>query len=846
MSAGYRLELPPESVDVSRLDAGVREGTELHRRGHYRRATEELRSALGLWRGRPFSGLPDDPFLAEIARLEELRLRALELRIDADLEVGRASELVDELEGLLALYPFREHLWRHLMLALYRSGRQADALAAYHRARRALDEELGIEPGLELQDLEAAVLRQDVAPAAARRTPIASLPFPLTSFVGRDRELAAVRHLMGQARHVTLVGIGGAGKTRLALELARATDSMADGVAFVDLAAVADPDLVPATVAAALGLREAPAQQAMAGLVSHVRGSQMLLVLDSCEHLRQAVAALAEQLLTAASDLRILATSREVLGLPGEATYPVQAMTFPSLDDDAESVMQNDAVRLLVDRAMRSRHDLRVDASAYQTAARICRELDGLPLAIELAAARSNVLSLEEIASRLEDRFGFLVSDRRSETPRHSALRATMDWSYDLLDADAQGLLARLSVFPDGGRLRSIAHVCGDGDAREVERLLGRLVDASLVLPIDGRSGTRYRLLDTVREYAAGRLAEPEVEPLRRRHAQRTRDLAVAANLALEQVAAGMSFEPIWDELPSIRAAIDWAIYADPPLGVEIACALEQFWTTGHNREGIDAFDALLARDELEEFSRARALRCRGGARYSSGDFAGGTADYDAAIAIHRRLGQPAYVAHLLLRNGVEALRQRDFERARRSLDEAEATGGAERFRPDRIIELSIRADLAFEAMLIDEGFALLRSAVVHAEGSADEWWLTSLHVDLADRGLEFGRLDAAGASAREALALARKLHDRKATIWALSMLARTASRNSGHERAGRIWGGLEAEGERGGRTERWALAEERLREELAAVGGAAFLAGVAAGRSMSLAETVIEAAASG
>jgi predicted ATPase/DNA-binding SARP family transcriptional activator len=846
VSAGYRLELPPECVDMIRFDSRVQEGTELHRRGHYRRATEELRSALGLWRGRPFSGLRDDPFLAEIARLEELRLRALELRVDADLEVGRTSELVDELEGLLALYPFRERLWRHLMLALYRSGRQADALAAYHRARRALDEELGIEPGPELQDLEAAILNQEVAPAAARRTPIASLPFPLTSFVGRDREVATVRALMNQARHVTLVGIGGAGKTRLALELARTSDSMADGVAFVDLAAVADPDQVPATVAAVLGLREAPAQEAMAGLVNHMRGAEMLLVLDSCEHLRQAVANLIEQLLTAASDLRILATSREVLGLSGETTYPVPAMTLPSLDDDAETVMRSDAVRLLVDRATRSRHDLRVDAPGYQTAARICRELDGLPLAIELAAARSNVLSLEEIAIRLEDRFGFLVSSRRSGPPRHSALRATMDWSYDLLDADAQGLLTRLSVFPAGASLRSIAEVCGDGDAREVERLLERLVDASLVLPVGGRSGTRYRLLETVREYAAGRLGEPEVEPLRRRHAQRTRDLTVAANLALEQIAAGMSFEPIWDELPSIRTAIEWAIDADPALGVEIACALERFWTTGHNREGIDAFDALLARDELDDLARARALRCRGGARYSSGDFAGGTADYDAAIAIHRRLGQPAYVAHLLLRNGVEALRQRDFERARRSLDEAAATGGTERFRPDRIIELLIRADLAFEATLIDEGFELLREAVVSAEGSADEWWLTSLHIELADRGLEFDRLDVVGASAREALRLARKLLDRKATIWALSMLARAASRNGGHERAGRIWGALEAEGERGGRAGRWALAEEHLRKDLASVGGEVFLAGVATGRSMSLTETVIEATESG
>jgi predicted ATPase/DNA-binding SARP family transcriptional activator len=844
VSAGYRLAIEPESVDMTRFESGVREGYELLGRGRYRRATQALRTALGLWRGEPFAGLPDlGPFMAEIARLHELRLHALETRLAADLEVGRASELVDELEGLVAAYPFRERLWRHLMLALYRAGRQGDALAAYHRARRALDEELGIEPGAELRELESAILRQDVAPPSARRTPAISLPAPLTSFIGRDRELAEGGELLARARLVTLVGIGGAGKTRLALELARrASEAVADGVAFVDLAAVTDPELVPATVAAALGLRETPGQEILAALSDHLRGAEILLVLDNSEHLREAVAALAERLLTAASDLRILATSREVLAVPGEAIYPVPPLSLPAAEDDPDAVLRSEAVQLLVDRARLSRHDVRLDTGAFETAARICRDLDGLPLAIELAAARTNALSLDEIADRLQDRFGFLVSSRRHPSARHSALRETMDWSYALLAPEEQELLARLSVFPAGGSLASIAAVCVDGATAEAERRLERLIDASLVLPTEERSGTRYRLLETVRQYAAGQLAPDQIERIRRRHAERTRDLALAANLALEQVASGMSFEPVWEELPSIRAAIRWAIDADPALGVEIACALERFWTTGHGREGSEIFDQLLAQEDLDDLARARALRCRGGARYSSGDFAGGTADYEAAIAIHRRLGQPAYVAHLLLRNGIEAFRQRDLPRARWLLDEAAATGGTDRFVPDRIIELTLAADLAFAAGRVDEGFAMLRDAVEIAERTSDDWWLTNIQLSIADHAVDSGRLALVGPSAREALRLSTKLQDRQSTIWSLAFLALEAALSGRHERAGRIWGGIEAEGERGGRFGQWALSEEGFRTRVAEIGGEAFLAGAAAGRSLPLPDVVGEA----
>ena len=466
--------MPPASIDVGRFEALARTGLELQRRRRHRRAADDLRAALELWRGEPFAGMSVDGVLrTEAARLEELHMNVLEARVESDLELGKDAELIDELEALIARHPFRERLWRLLMVALYRAGRQADALAAYHRARAALAEELGIEPGVDLQALEAAILRQDVpAPSAVPTHAAAGLPTPLTGFVGRGRELDEIHDLLARSRLVTLVGVGGVGKTRLALESARrAATDMVDDVVVVDLVPVSEPGLVRAHVASALGVRELPGTPLDVALRDVLRGGDVLLVLDNCEHVREAAAQVAHDVLEAAPDLRILATSREILDVPGEAAYPVPPMGVPDAGDDADRVRESEAVRLLVDRATLSRHGLTLDAAAYETAARICRELDGLPLAIELAAARAKVLSLDEIAGRLRDRFRFLVSERRLTAARHRTLREAMDWSYELLEPDERELLAKLSVFPGGATLRSIAAVCLDGDEDRAERL---------------------------------------------------------------------------------------------------------------------------------------------------------------------------------------------------------------------------------------------------------------------------------------------------------------------------------------------------------------------------------------
>ena len=830
-STGYVLDVPRDWVDVVRFESTVRAGRALLDGGRFRRAAAVLREALELWRGRPFDGLPaDGSFRSETARLEELRLHALESRIEADLASGRAGDLVDELEGLLAEHPFREHLWRHLMLALYRAGRQADALAAYHRARAALDEQLGIQPGEELQTLEAAILRQDL-PVAADRRPMLGVPAALTSFVGRSTEVAEIVELLRGKRLVTLVGLGGVGKTRLSIEAARrALDDIVDGIAFVDLAALSDPAHLSAQVAASLGLQESVAGDLGSALAEHVGSTAALLILDNCEHLREAAAELAQGLLATSPDLRILATSREILDVAGEAPYPV-----PPLDED-------DAVRLLVDRATLTRHGLEIDEAAMATAARICRDLEALPLAIELAAARTKALSLDEIADRLGDRFQFLVSWRRLTSARHRTLREAMGWSYELLAPDEQRLLARLSVFPAGASLDSVAAVCLDGDDLEAGRLIERLIDASLVVPIDGELGTRLRLLETVRQYAAERLPEDELPALQRRHAERVLAIAESTNLGLEGASHASRFDVARTELPSIRAAIHWAGDTDPSLAVAIAAALERFWAFIQPRDSIAMLTALLADDSLSDAERARVLRCRGGCRYASGDFAGGVEDYESALEIHRRLDDRAHQAHLLMRIAVEAQRKRDGPEARRLLDEAAAIGGDERFASDRYVSLEIEADLAFDEGRLDDAFAMLERAGQLATEAGDTIWLLDSLQAIADRASDAGRFAVAEPAAREALILARKRDVRSSVIWGLAFLGRLAAEASLHERAGRIWGGLEAEVERGGPVGQWESEAEERRAHVASAGGAAFHAGVAEGLQLSL-DAVIEEA---
>jgi predicted ATPase/DNA-binding SARP family transcriptional activator len=525
---GYRLRVDRDELDLYEFERLVDEANG----AEPAEAAAKLREALGLWRGPPLVDLSDASFAQPaIRRLDELRLAAFEKRIDADLELGRQADLIGELKTLVEEYPLREHLHAQLMLALYRCGRQAEALAAYQSARRVLVEQLAIEPSAPLRQLEQAILRQeaslDLATAVPPRAPLAAavskssrpgprgdrdlrhnLPAQVSSFVGREDQLSEVRQLLSRARVVTLIGAGGVGKTRLALELAASMlDGSGDGPWFVDLAPLTDATLVAAKLAGVLGVPEQPGRSLPQSLIASCGDRQVLVILDNCEHVIGEAANVADQLVRGCPRMTILTTSREPLAIEGEHLCRVPSLFVPPPSADPDSLLACDAVRLFADRARQQRSDFAVDAHNASAVGRICRRLDGIPLAIELAAARLRTLPLDEIDNRLDERFRLLTGGHRNKPPRQQTLEALIDWSYDLLNSEEQEMLERLSVFAGGFDLHSAEAVAGaefDSPVGVLERLAA-LVDKSLLQADDVGSG-RYRLLDTVCEYATAKL----------------------------------------------------------------------------------------------------------------------------------------------------------------------------------------------------------------------------------------------------------------------------------------------------------------------------------------------------
>jgi predicted ATPase len=596
---GYRLMVEPGAVDAVRFErlVGQARGDESPRRAGL------LREGLALWRGAAMQdvGLADSAaFDAAVTRLDGLRLRAMEDWFDVEVSLGHGADLVTELTDLVTAHPMRERLAAALMRALVAAGRDSEALLAYERTREALADALGVDPSPELSALHVALLRGELGRREDNRK--TNLRAELTSFIGQDADVAGVAELMAQHRLTTLIGPGGAGKTRLATETARTLlGDLPDGAWLVELASIgANGDLAQSTLAA-LGLRDAllggqPNAEPADRLIAAIRDRDMLVILDNCEHVIEAAAALAYRLLGECQRLRILATSREPLGITGEALWPVRPLALPPDGADPGEIESSQSVRLLQDRAGAVRKDLAHDARTLSDMARICRALDGMPLAIELAAARLRTMSPGQLASRLDERFRLLTGGSRTAPPQHRTLRAVVDWSWELLTDAERTVLRRLAVFSGGASLEAAEQVCA-GDAVErgdVLELLSALTEKSLLLT-EADSTPRYRMLDTIKEYARDRLAEAgEADLARHAHLAYFTGLAEAADPHLRRAEQLEWLATLEADHDNIAAGLRGALAAgEAHGGMRLAAAAGWYWWLGaHKAEGLELITA--------------------------------------------------------------------------------------------------------------------------------------------------------------------------------------------------------------------------------------------------------------
>ena len=609
--AGYQLAVDPDVVDLTQFEHLAEVGRRQLAAGDPVAAADTLRRALGLWRGPALGDVADLPFgQAAAVHLAERRLAATENRIEADLRRGHHAAVVVDLEGLVAEYPFRERLSAQLMRALYAGGRQADALDLYESTRRMLADNLGVDPGPQLRSVYEQILvhsPQLIQPPAERDgfsvARSSNLPAPVSTFVGREADVSRVLALLETSRLVTLTGPGGVGKTRLALRAAAQLVSAAvDGVWWVDLTPLGEPMLLADAILRALedqpGGRLAPL--GVAGtepeerLRSFLADRELLLVLDNCEHLAEAVGRLTGAILTDASRVRILATSQRPLNTTGETVWSVPPLPVPPAGAilSVGAMLDYPAVQLFTVRAAATGGIGGTADDDAEAVAEICRNLDGVPLAIELAAARTRLLPPRQLLARLHDRFALLTTRNAAGPARQRTLRAVVEWSDHLLTGSERVLLRRLGVFVGGARLDAVEQICADDGptvgsrgadgitADRIVDLLAGLVDKSLIMVSAADGEARYTMLETIRVYAMEQSADArEHNALRAAHAQHYADLAAASVPQLHGADQLRWLQRLSAERANMRAAIEYASgHGDGETALRLAGALSQFW----------------------------------------------------------------------------------------------------------------------------------------------------------------------------------------------------------------------------------------------------------------------------
>ncbi|MBV9099527.1 MAG: tetratricopeptide repeat protein [Candidatus Dormibacteraeota bacterium] len=775
-TSGYQLSIPADHIDLSRCRELVGRARRASEAGDDQAALRLLEDALALWRGDPLPEFGNDAFaVGERSALEKLRLETVEQRFDTCLRLGLHNSVVGELEAFAGRFPLRERLQSQLMLALYRCGRQAEASDVYHRTRKLLSEDLGMEPGPELQARFKEILNQEPsaapAPEVARPRPQAAgipsrrhnLPARLSSFVGREEDVAVLAALVPGARLLSLVGPGGIGKTRLAIQVADLVrDAFADGVWLVDLAAISEPGMVAQAALAALGLRQLPGASLEESLSTLLEERRLLLVLDNCEHVIDAVAATVQRLLDLCPGLSVLATSQERLDVPGERVWPVTPLRLPAPEHarSLQSAQSYESVRLFVERAVMARPTFQLSEANAAAVMEVCTRLDGIPLAIELAAARVSALALEEMVGRLDDRFRLLAGSSRAAVSRHRTMRETLDWSSALLTEQERALFARLGVFSGSFTLRAVEAVCGDETALpagDVPDLMTRLVDRSLVTFDTALAGEgRYRLLETMREYVQERLAEGEAPGLRRLHAVHYLELGRACERVYVEGHASAALQQYHADYSNARAAMEWSYEADPLLCLELAGAWRFYWwMQGLLSEGRQWLERVLALPVDAAGPRAQAMSGLGRLVTIQGDVARAVQIFKDALPLAESAGDDFMVGELTHSLGVVSMGRETNDEAERYTRAALAMWERVGFREGIATALGNLGECCFYAGNYDEARARYLQQVEMAQEVSRYYGL----VNLSHLECFLGNYEAAREYAAEALRHAPPLY---------------------------------------------------------------------------------------
>jgi predicted ATPase/DNA-binding SARP family transcriptional activator len=748
----------PCTMDVATFEQALARAAQDGQRGDQTRARCALQQAVELYRGDLLPALYDDWVLRERERLRQEFVAALE-RLIVLLELaGDYPAAIGYAQQLLRHDPLHESTYQHLMRLHALSGDRASAVRVYQTCLTVLERELGVEPSPATHEAYERVLHLDVAALAVERpappTPYRqqyNLPLALTSFIGRTREIGEVTRLLATTRLLTLTGAGGCGKTRLALAVAaELVAAYPDGVWLVELAALADGVLVPQAVATVLGVQEQAQRPLTATLVDALRPRDLLLVLDNCEHLIDACAHLAQSLLVGCAQLRILATSREALGIAGETTWLVPSLPLPDMQQlpPVAELAQVEAVRLFAERAAAALPTFTLTPANMAMVAQICGRLDGIPLAIELAAARVKVVSVDQLATRLDDCVRLLAGGSRTALPRQQTLRAAIDWSYNLLSEEERALFRRVAVFAGGWTLEAVEVVCAAAEisSAAVLELLAHLVDKSLVVVEPPREGqVRYRLLEPIRQYALEKLrGVEEAAAIRRQHALFFLALAEAAEPKLQGPEQALWLDRLAAEHDNLRAALRCMLdQTEGEITLRLSGALWHFWYThGFVSEGRRWLEDALTTTCTPRGSPRQWMAVRAKALYGASVLAEEQADYtqtvalcEQSLALFRNLGDQTGAAHSLVGLGRVMMSQGDQQRAE---------------------------------MLLEESLALFRDM-------GDQEGITRSLYCLGLVALAQDKLQQARSLFEESLALQRALGDKKSIFWLVNGLGEVA-----------------------------------------------------------------------